>query len=70
MVANDNLSMVKITFMAPVWMAEAARKFAREQDRDLSSVCRMGLRELLKLGGTVTATRGRPSKRKGIQVVL
>ena len=47
MVANDNLSMVKITFMAPSTLADAARKYAFEHDRDLSYVCRLGLRELL-----------------------
>ena len=67
---DDNLSMVKITFMAPASLADAARKYALDHDRDLSSVCRMGLRELLKIGGAVTAPRGRPRKaRNGIRVV-
>lgn len=67
---NDGLSMVKITFMAPSSLADAARKYAHDHDRDLSSVCRLGLRELLKIGGSVTAPRGRPRKaKKGIQVV-
>ena len=66
---NDNLSMVKITFMAPSSLADAARKYAFEHDRDLSSVCRLGLRELLKINGAITVARGRPSKRGRIQVV-
>ena len=62
--STDNTKMEKVTFMCPSSVVQRARKFAFADDRDLSSVCRMALAELLGINKVVTRRRGRPSTNK------
>lgn len=61
--SDDGLKMVSVTFKMPSSLYEKVKEYAKDDDREVSSVCRIALARLLDVDKVVTRAKGRPISR-------